>query len=200
MLWLLAAAAQLTAPAPIDERLWFVPSDLPVELLPANEAKFVRFSLTVGPDGKPQDCRVERTSGIPTLDAFTCKLAERRARFHAARGADGRPAYGVYRTSVRWLMASGYLQDAGQDAGDALLTVNRLPGGLSSPASVNVTFALDRAGNMSSCSAQPGSAHAALAQVACRELLKGYRPIPATSAQGAAVDSVQTATVTFVTG
>lgn len=64
--------------------------------------KRVVILLTVGTDGKPVDCRVWRTSGVPQADAITCKLASERFRFRPAVNADGIPIETTYGWEQRW--------------------------------------------------------------------------------------------------
>ncbi len=64
--------------------------------------KRVIILLTVGTDGKPLDCRVWRTSGVPQADAITCKLASERFRFRPAVNADGIPIEATYGWEQRW--------------------------------------------------------------------------------------------------
>ncbi len=64
--------------------------------------KRVVILLTVGTDGRPTDCRVWRSSGVPQADAITCKLASDRFRFRPATNADGVPVETTYGWEQRW--------------------------------------------------------------------------------------------------
>ena len=60
------------------------------------------FRLTVGTDGRVSECSVTSSSGSSTLDAATCKLITRRARFTPAKDADGNPVTDTYSNRIRW--------------------------------------------------------------------------------------------------
>jgi protein TonB len=54
--------------------------------------------------GALQDCLVEGTSGVATLDAMVCIVLRSRAKFHPAIDAQGKPARSVLSTRVKWVM------------------------------------------------------------------------------------------------
>lgn len=60
------------------------------------------FTLTIDANGRVSDCTVTRSSGHGELDAATCQLVMKRARFDPARGQDGGRTGGSYSSSVRW--------------------------------------------------------------------------------------------------
>ncbi len=62
------------------------------------------FTLDIAASGKVTSCRVTRSTGHSELDDATCKLIERRARFEPARGSNGEPVAGTFRSSVRWVL------------------------------------------------------------------------------------------------
>lgn len=62
----------------------------------------VFVAIRVQLDGRATDCRVDRSSGNPVVDQWTCRLVEERVRFRPATDASGRPI-------VRWY---GYIQAA----------------------------------------------------------------------------------------
>lgn len=51
----------------------------------------VHVRFTVGTDGRVGGCTVTRSSGHDALDTTTCRLIERRFRYHPARDSQGRP-------------------------------------------------------------------------------------------------------------
>lgn len=61
-----------------------------------------RFTLTIGTDGRVSDCRITGSSGHDELDAATCRLIAKRARFEPARNGDGDKVTGSYSSAVRW--------------------------------------------------------------------------------------------------
>ena len=51
----------------------------------------VGIMVRVNPDGTVSNCRVARTSGVPSADGMMCQLTLRYIRFSPARDATGRP-------------------------------------------------------------------------------------------------------------
>ena len=60
----------------------------------------VFVAVRVQIDGRATDCKVNRSSGNPVVDQWTCRLVEERVRFRPAVDGNGRPY-------VRWY---GYIQ------------------------------------------------------------------------------------------
>ncbi|MEO9463514.1 MAG: TonB family protein [Marinomonas sp.] len=60
------------------------------------------FSLGVGTNGRVTECSVTRSTGHDALDAATCKLISKRARFNPAKDRNGDIVTGSYSSSVRW--------------------------------------------------------------------------------------------------
>jgi periplasmic protein TonB len=58
--------------------------------------------MTVGPDGRVQDCQVTSSSGNTALDNAACTNLRRRARFEPALDRDGNPTTGSATRNVRW--------------------------------------------------------------------------------------------------
>lgn len=83
---------------------WATTSDYPSDALRAGQGGSVRFLLIVGADGMPTRCSIARSSGVPQLDAVTCQLAMRRARFKPAENGEGQPIAGYYVNRVRWII------------------------------------------------------------------------------------------------
>lgn len=194
---LIALALQLSAAEPRGP-LPFRPEDLPIEEVESGKALVVAYRATVRPDATIQDCKVEVRSGSDKLDALTCRLVLRRARFRAAQAADGSPSYGIFRSTAAWSVnpPASYIYPV-----DMQLKVTRLPAGERSPSTVRVIFSVDGHGNASSCKddrTYNAKSNPALVQVACRELASKYRPIPALTDAGVSVPSVQNARVSFV--
>lgn len=68
-----------------------LPSDYPSELGRAGLGGRVSVTFTVLPTGRVTGCRIERSSGVPPLDALTCRLIEQRFRFRPSTDRSGRP-------------------------------------------------------------------------------------------------------------
>jgi protein TonB len=67
------------------------PRDYPKHLGNAGIGGRVSVVFTVEVDGRARQCRIERSSGIPELDALTCRLIEQRFRFRPSTDRFGRP-------------------------------------------------------------------------------------------------------------
>lgn len=81
---------------------WVTTQDYPAEALRANAEGVTEFLLTIGPDGTVSNCEIKSSSGSPLLDATTCQLILRRARFSPARDPFGVAVKGTYFNRVRW--------------------------------------------------------------------------------------------------
>lgn len=195
-------AAQLSQPLRLN--FAYSADDMPGYVQVAGVSRRVGIRLTVGLDGKVEDCDVEDPSGDRKLDAFTCELAVRRSKYQPARWIDGSPVTGVDRMPVRWMIGFG---KPNPDSGDVILTVNTLPDGAKSPLWVNLALAVDAAGTVVSCGeAQQGAgpwftyrkAPAVLIPIACREAATLYKNKVAYDRSGSAVRSVQLVSVRFI--
>jgi protein TonB len=61
-----------------------------------------RFRVEVTAEGRVANCTITASSGHAELDAATCDLVSRRARFEPARGGNGEKVSGSYASAVRW--------------------------------------------------------------------------------------------------
>jgi hypothetical protein len=206
MLWI-ALTAHLSAPVPTNLKDWFGASDVPTFLEDRGTGLWwVGIKITVRPDGVVQNCGVETTSRIRDLDRLTCQVALARAKFIPARQSDGSPVYGVYRTSVKWVIADAPFDTSKLSNPDLELSVQGLPSGVKSPSIARVMFAVDEKGQMSSCIAEPTKTYEnaenipELVSVACEQLGEAFKPVPAKDSSGGLVPSVQDATVKFSVG
>ena len=68
-----------------------LPSDYPKRLGNAGIGGRVSVTFTVEANGRVSNCRITRSSGIPELDALTCRLMEQRFRFRPSTDRYGRP-------------------------------------------------------------------------------------------------------------
>lgn len=62
----------------------------------------VAVVLLVQPDGRVGDCRVDRSSGDPSLDDATCRLIQQRFRYRPARDTYGNPVADEAGWVQRW--------------------------------------------------------------------------------------------------
>ena len=60
------------------------------------------FTLDIAATGKVTGCQITSSTGHAELDQATCKLVQQRAKFQPARGPNGEPVAGKFRSSVRW--------------------------------------------------------------------------------------------------
>lgn len=205
MFWI-ALAAQLSAPVLTNLDHWFDADDVPQYLLAkSNGVWLVSIRMTVNANGAIQRCEIEKGSGISDLDNFTCHLASRRGRFQPARSGDGSAVFGVYRTFVTWAVSDAPWDVSQISRPDLDLHMPNLPSGVRSPTLVHTMFAVDAKGQMSGCTVEPkpkpkrDENDPALVPIACDQLMKSFRPVPATDGNGLPVPSVQDALVRFST-
>lgn len=93
---------QLSRPAtPIGSPgSWLNSGDYPVAMLSKWLPGMVQFRLSVGADGVPTDCHVQRSTNDGGFDEAVCKGVMRRARFEPALDKDGQPLASWYVNSV----------------------------------------------------------------------------------------------------
>ena len=78
-------------------------SDLPQELRDARQGGELELAYRVNVDGRVSDCRIIQSSGLPALDARTCRLITERFRFRPSRNAAGQPVPSYIIESHGWL-------------------------------------------------------------------------------------------------
>lgn len=62
----------------------------------------VGVSILIDETGKVADCTVDHPSGVGLLDAATCYVIQKRAKFTPARDANGKPIRSAASQTVRW--------------------------------------------------------------------------------------------------
>jgi TonB family protein len=82
----------------------FTVDDYPESAVRREAQGQARVMVTVGVDGRSKACRNLQSSGHPDLDATTCGVLARRARFQPARDRAGRPIASPAVATVRWLL------------------------------------------------------------------------------------------------
>jgi hypothetical protein len=212
MLWLLALAGQLSLPAPLnlplpDVRAIFSADDFPAYLQREGTSRTVYTRTTVRPDGTLESCAAEATSGDSKLDAYTCALIVKRAKFLPAKWTDGTPVYGVIRTQVRWFIGNGPPFEEEQlraTVPDLELSVNQLPKGAHSIAALELEIAADETGRPVTCAEYPAPAKwdpkhyfPELVPVACQQVMASLLVRPPVDESGKRVRSVQSVQVQF---
>lgn len=200
MSFLIALAAQMSAAEP--KYMWFSNDDTPVQEIAGRDFVRVRLRLTIPSDGRVHACEIEQSSGNPRIDLYTCELTRKRALFRPARSPAGDVTYGVYRVPVVWATKPLDLLPSG----DLSVPVKELPKGVHPPISVRLMFAVDNAGQISSCDGEPPWSsgirpnNPALVSIACDQLLRSWKAAPAKDEKGRSVSSVQNATVVITKG
>lgn len=101
------ATAQSLASNPVPRgnlSNWLDVEAAPPELMKQlNNRLTVRFTLSVGPDGRPTGCTHDgRTNRDKQFGELTCSQMKRRARFHPAKDAQGLPVNGTYSNTATW--------------------------------------------------------------------------------------------------
>ncbi len=92
-----------TSPSPAnDTSRWATTNDYPSISLKREEQGISRFRVVVGTDGTVKSCEITTSSGSPQLDAATCNLVTRRAKFEPATNDAGERIVGTYSNAVRW--------------------------------------------------------------------------------------------------
>ena len=185
------------AAAPATPLPWFNFDDYPQKAFDREWRGTANFEVLVAPDGKPANCAVVQSTGYDMLDRTTCFVAMHRARFTPARGPDGSPVYGIYRSQVVWHRPDQ--EKLQRDAGpDLEVTVAALPSGAREPPAVKLAYFVDPAGKPSACTPLPDSKAQpqSLVDAACTQLFGKISRSPIT-ANGAAVPVVKTAAVLF---
>jgi protein TonB len=76
--------------------------DYPPSALRAEEEGTTGFRLTVGPDGRVQNCVVTSSSGSSALDNATCRIMRSRARFTPARDNTGSNTTDTVSARITW--------------------------------------------------------------------------------------------------
>ena len=77
---------------------WITPADYPADARASRAEGTVDLSWAVGRDGRVASCRVDGSSGHPSLDAATCRLLTERGRYNAVspKGPDLRRFSAAY--------------------------------------------------------------------------------------------------------
>jgi protein TonB len=81
---------------------WVTNEDYRPRWIMEGMAGSARFALAIDASGRVTNCTVTRSTGFAPLDAATCDLVERRARFDAARDGSGKPVAGSYTGTITW--------------------------------------------------------------------------------------------------
>lgn len=189
--------ASVTAATPTTKMPWFEFHDYPMKAFEKHQQGVTRFDLLVDPTGRPVNCIITKSSGYPLLDEGTCKMASFRARFSPARGPDGQPIYGVFRTQAVWAFPEETLPNT-EPGPDLQVDLNMLPEGTLHPPVVKLAYLVDPEGRVAACGPLRGERMQpqTLVDLGCREVTR-LPAEPAKTVAGQAVPAVRTAAVEF---
>jgi TonB family protein len=167
----------VVAAAPATPLPWYGTADYPDKAFAREWEGAASFEVIVAPNGRPAECRITQSSGHDVLDKQTCYIAMNRARFSPARGPDGTPVYGAYRSMVKWHRPDRDKLQA-EPGPDLELTVASMPAGTAMPAAVKIAYFVDAQGQPSACTALPESKAqpSALVEAACRAMFATVAP------------------------
>ena len=101
------ATVPVTSPVPVrnvDLTSLFTDDDYPFTALRLRQEGDVGVELAVDGYGRVVRCKIVRSSGVPALNATTCGVLRRRARFSPARAANGTAMTGVATFTKRWAL------------------------------------------------------------------------------------------------
>ncbi len=85
-----------------DPSRWITSDDYPSDAARRGEEGTVAIQLSVGTTGSVTDCRITASSGSSSLDAQTCNLVTRRARFTPATDDAGNIVMGTHQQRITW--------------------------------------------------------------------------------------------------
>lgn len=94
----------LSSPARLigSPQQWITYDDYPARALREQREGTADFRLTFNERGSVVACEVTSSSGHADLDAATCTIARRRARFYPGKDRAGNPMGGTYSNRIRW--------------------------------------------------------------------------------------------------
>ena len=83
---------------------FFGPDAYPAAAIRAEAQGRVTARLSVGTDGRVNDCSITASTGNADLDSATCRIAKSRVRFTPAKDQAGNAIASTYPLSVRWVL------------------------------------------------------------------------------------------------
>jgi hypothetical protein len=85
-----------------QEALWHVP--YPANLLLNRVNGVVELRMTVSPEGRARDCKVQMATWVSQFGADACEKFKEEARFEPAHDSSGKPIAALFRTSVMFII------------------------------------------------------------------------------------------------
>lgn len=160
-------AARIAGAVPINPAHWVTTTDR--ERSGSIGEGVTRFELTISPAGSVEQCKITESSNFAALDQLTCSLMVGRAHFRSAKDQRGLPIASTFVNQVKWVRPGGTL-DAPAPRPHFMITVERLPEPMSSPAYVRVLAIIDSDGQVENCQGQGNETAAVLNTIACQQL------------------------------
>lgn len=136
-------------------------NDYPAEALRRGEYGIDSILVHVSAHGQVISCDITESSGSAMLDATTCALIKKRARFEAAKDAAGSPIEGDYRMANIW----GADEHQPRATIYVPLQVSAIPANYRSPVRARLLF--DATGHVSACEVTTTSGSGAADRAAC---------------------------------
>jgi hypothetical protein len=122
-----ASVSRITSAQPIgNPGAWATDLDYPPSARAAGVVGATGFDLLIDAVGRPVRCDVRQPSGTSILDAITCALMMKRARFKPARDQLGHPIASVWHSRVLWALPGRSFVPAPEPA-ELVLTVSKAP-------------------------------------------------------------------------
>lgn len=100
----LEAVNKVRAMVDYSNEAWITPDDYPTEALKTESSGKVVAALTLDQMGRVSGCRVAVSSGTSSLDAKTCEVFTKRARFVPAQDQAGNPVTSTIVERVNWII------------------------------------------------------------------------------------------------
>jgi TonB family protein len=89
---------------PKGDRTWFNADDYPKSMVASNKEGIVNFRLMIDPTGKPDSCHIQVSTRPKAFDDVVCRGMMKRARFHPALDAEGKPVRSFYQNTIRFYL------------------------------------------------------------------------------------------------
>lgn len=82
----------------------FSSDDYPDDAIRPDKSGMASVVLLIDEKGQIADCMIDETSGVAVLDAQSCIILRKRAKFSPAIGPDGKPVRSTFAQRIRWLL------------------------------------------------------------------------------------------------
>lgn len=152
---------------------------------PSRAGGAVRVKVVFNPDGIPDTCIVQRTTGNKEVESLACEIVKKRFRFKPSSSSDGAP---VNRVLVRVISISDKIPDSVRIADLFNITVN----GYKKISHIFVVADVDKDGSLAGCSGIDRKVSSSmLAEVVCQNLKSLWKSLPEVDSTGAAIRYVR---------